>query len=396
MSYKPNRTVCAMLALVGEGIGHTVNFDFLSLSPDEWKMLRKESETQGVSLLAFSAIKGYETLMPLGVFEKWQQQAMSALLMNGRVAGVREKLVQLLENNNIDYIIFKGERSASYYPAPMFRTQGDIDVLVPPSQLEKARGVLCENGFTCEHGAFFSDGVCLEIGVRVPGIPSGSLGREIEEYMASPATVRLGGYVTFDDTYHAVCILLHMLHHMFSSGFGIRHLCDFACFIDKTRGEPFWQQALIPTLERFGLFRFACALGECCRSYLGVALPEGFSDVPGSVCEDLMRDILENGNFGRKNTERARSGNMLTSHEKAENPRGAFASMLGNLHYSVRRSRPVRRCILLYPFMFAWRVMRYLWLWLCGKRSSLSKLEYYASERREVYDRLKVFETEEN
>ena len=57
----------------------------------------------------------------------------------------QDKLINLLENNNIPCVILKGCAAAVYYPKPYLRTMGDVDFLVPQNKLEKTMELMESN-----------------------------------------------------------------------------------------------------------------------------------------------------------------------------------------------------------------------------------------------------------
>ncbi len=54
----------------------------------------------------------------------------------------QDKLIKLLDANDIPCVILKGFAAAQYYPKPHLRAMGDIDVLVTRDRFEKAIKVL--------------------------------------------------------------------------------------------------------------------------------------------------------------------------------------------------------------------------------------------------------------
>lgn len=62
------------------------------------------------------------------------------------------------------------------------------------------------------------------------------------------------------DLHQAVILLLHTAHHLVSEGVGLRQLCDWACFVNKTQGEEFWHTKFIPLVKEIGMYNFASIL----------------------------------------------------------------------------------------------------------------------------------------
>ena len=64
----------------------------------------------------------------------------------------QDKLIKLLDENDIPCVILKGSAAAQYYPKPHLRAMGDVDFLVPSVKFYEAAKVLEDNGYNYEHG----------------------------------------------------------------------------------------------------------------------------------------------------------------------------------------------------------------------------------------------------
>ena len=129
--------------------------------------------------------------------------------------------------------------------------------------------------------------------------------------------------------------------------------------------------------------------------YLHSACPEGAQTADEQVCRELMEDLLAAGNFGRKDQQRMRAGNMLPEYGQEKGKKGKLAMLFHTLRQSSVRLKPAleHKPVRLFFYM-SYRVLRYMLLFLSGKRANLLKSADYADERRSIYDRLHMFETE--
>lgn len=69
-----------------------------------------------------------------------------------RLLHEQDKLLKLLEANNISCVILKGCTAAMYYPKPYLRSMGDVDFLVRQDQFDDAIGLMESNGYVCIEG----------------------------------------------------------------------------------------------------------------------------------------------------------------------------------------------------------------------------------------------------
>ena len=315
---------------------------------------------------------------------------------NEKVRNYGKYLDSLLTQNGINHIILKGFASAYYYPDPQKRQLGDIDFLVEGEDLEKTEKLLLSEGFIksldghSHHILFQKDGAEFEMHHTIAGIPNGKAGEIFKEFFKGAAAKFIdNGFHNPSPEIHGAAILLHTIHHMTLDGLGLRHLLDFVYFVDKTVNEPFWEESLLPLLKRSGTLDFAAAIAKTGAKYLKTTCPDWAKNVPDSLCDEIIFDIMSLGTFGRKNAERSAAGRMTVKSGK----KGKIVSAIHTLHRTMRTACPILQKVpILYPFCFVYRVLKYLVLALFGKKKSVLKISAQADERNKIYNKLHIFE----
>jgi len=89
----------------------------------------------------------------------------------------------------IPYVILKGQVSASYYPNPMLRSMGDVDILIHKEDREKVDELFKDEGFIKRsdaekhdyHWAYKMDRASLELHWDLPGLPESMVNRYVED-----------------------------------------------------------------------------------------------------------------------------------------------------------------------------------------------------------------------
>ena len=373
----------------------------------DWESVKNESSAQAVNLLAFDSVKKYEKLLPEEVYEMWFSTASGALMFNLRLMEIQSKVVNMLDNIGVKFVILKGTAASEYYSNPELRALGDIDILINESDLDKVTDLFISKGLTKEkeenecHVVFRKGSVSIEVHYQISGVPFGKVGDRVLEFMsdviasANVGVCEFGKFYTPKPEYHGLITLLHMQHHMLGEGLGLRHLCDWERFVRKTINETFWREKLIPLLKEIGLYTYAKAITKTCAIYLGGILPEWVKEIDDGLCLEIITDVLKGGNFGRKDKARSSSGALISEHGKAGTKHGKVHNAFKFTHRVVVIKYPiVKKVFILYPFLFGYRILRYLTLRIFGKRPSLTKTIEMANERKSVYDKLHVFETE--
>lgn len=395
----------AVIQLVRTGLGFPSDYDFSQLTESEWLSALEESRDQALQLTAFNGVAKIKKLLPQCAYKKWVAVATSSLVSNERVLEAQNALTSLLDKHGVNHIIIKGYASAYCYPDYNMRNFGDVDFLVNRAQMDNVEKVLLSDGYVKRidehlfHRVYTKGDAHIEMHFEPAGIPEGAAGKILRDFLKDAETrYAVPDFVNFHNPHpdvHAVVILLHSLHHMMGHGMGLRHLCDWGMFVSKTYKDSVWDQKLIPLLKQTGLMKFASILTKTSSLYFGTPLPDWAQGVDEDICREVMNDSFSLGNFGLKNEERAFSGYFISNHGKSGTKNGKLVSLAKTLRDTMFSTYPIlRKCILLYPFIFVWRIVKYLFLMALGKKLSLVKLNSYANERKKLYQKFELFDAE--
>lgn len=373
----------------------------------DWQAVMKEAAHQAVLISAFDAAAAYRAYMPAEIYMQTFQRVSRGMMSNLQVNAAQRALTALLEKKGYPYVILKGEAAAAYYPRPDLRHLGDVDFLIDPAQKEEIGQLLEAEGYAGSmhehvcHVVYKKPGAHLEMHFEIAGIPYGKAGEQVRSYMAdalAQAEQAQQGSDRFSvpaPAHHGLILLLHMSHHMVAEGLGLRHLCDWAAFVDRTWKDAFWQEKLLPMLREIGLMKYAAVMTRAASRAVGTACPE-WAQADDALCDAVLHDILTGGNFGRKDKERSSAGMMISEHGKDGIRHGSLHNLWHTLHRSTAEVFPVvKKVRVLHPVLDVYRAGLYLGRRAVGKRPSLLRMAPLAQERRSVYEQLEIFETKE-
>lgn len=393
-----------LLKLLSSSINGTrAQIDEETLKQTDWNTIGLFSSKQAVSLAVFDAVTPYKKYIPSNVYDKWYAHILKGFSKNSVLEAAQKQLHEQI-CADCDYVVLKGMAAAQYYPRPELRNLGDIDFLVNAQNADEISQAILSMGYQehsendC-HVCFVKKPAALEMHHEIPGIPYGKTGEKVREFvkgiLQSAKTVSYGSntFKSPDDMYNGVVLLLHMQHHMVSEGLGLRHLTDWACYINKTHSETFWQE-LLPFFKSIGIYKYAQVMTKLCSLYLGSLCPDWAEEAEGALCEAIIKDVLSGGNFGRLDETRKASGMMVSEHGKGGVKHGKLYNLARALHTSMFTVYPiVKKVPVLYPFLYVWRVLLYVFKVIKGERVSLIKASGTANERKSLYSQLKIFET---
>lgn len=156
-----------------------------------------------------------------------------------------ERVIQLLNSEDIEPILVKGWSMARHYPEPALRPYGDIDLFVRPEQFERAGKI-----FESEEGRkFFVD---LHKGAEHLDEQS------FESLFVRSETVKLGEVsvrvLSPEDHLRILCV--HFLHH---GAWRPAGLCDIALLAEAACSNFDWDACLTQNRKRAGWI--ICAVG---------------------------------------------------------------------------------------------------------------------------------------
>ncbi len=374
----------------------------VNLNEDNLNAVWSEAYTQAVTLMAFQHFGSENFKGELPVFIR--NSLNQTLADNAKIDFEHVRICNMMKNAGVRCTILKGYASALYYPDPLMRSMGDVDFLVDTDDFEKAAKVLAENNYKTTgknhdvHDVYFNDVGRCEMHFQPSGIPDGKAGVKVRKYLSgllddSVAVKTELGEITVPSVYHhGLIILLHMCHHLTGDGLGLRHLCDWAVFLNSI-GEAEFLEMFEKTFKDIGLWQFAKIMTFICTEYLGLKGMTWAQDADRKLADCILIDIIIGGNFGQKNIDRSHESLLISSKNQKE--KSMFRQFFISLNVVVCKNwKSARKYRFLLPLGWLFFGTRYIIRSLLGKRPKIrpKKVAEDASERMDIYSGLKLFE----
>lgn len=371
----------------------------------DWSEVIRESLYQGVHLIAFQ--RGNELELSDGTRNEIRTLLRKYFMRNFLINRQHTAIHRLMTENGISYCIIKGAASAFYYPDPFQRGMGDVDFFVHERDFGKAEKLLTDNGFLIPdqvkdyHTVLVKDSCKFEMHKELSGIPNNEIGDRIRacyETLTEDAILTSNAEATFkrpSPFHHGLILLLHTQLHLFNEGIGLRHLCDWAVFVNSMTDEAF-RETFEKTLRGLGMWRFAQVLGLAAHIALGLPYRSWMGDTQADhelACSILL-DFLDGGNFGVKDKSRSRVYESQLFRDDSK-------SQVGNAFHTVnewlRGVWPVtKKCPLLLPFGWVYYICRRTVLVIRGKkkRIRIRKTVKNSKKRQKIYRKLRLFQND--
>ena len=288
-------------------------------APVDWGEVYRLAEEQSVIGLVAA---GIDTLPPS---ERPPQQFIlqfvgSTLQLEQRNKAMNAfvaKLIKKLRNKDVYTLLVKGQGIAQCYEKPLWRSAGDVDLLLSQDNYNKAKAVLMPLASSIEaedinrkHQGMVIDGWVVELhGTLITGI-SNRLNRVIDEVQSS---IFFSGEVRSwlnKDTQvflpspnnDVFLVFSHILEHFYVEGIGLRQICDW-CRLLLTYREEIDVQLLERRLRDAKILTEWKGFAALAVDFLGMpaeAMLLYDDATKWRKKADKIRDlILKSGNFGR-------------------------------------------------------------------------------------------------
>lgn len=383
-----------------------------TIKNEELSDILTEAKAQTVFSTVFSLLQENLKNFSKKEFLHCQESFFANVMTNTNNFMEHAELHKLMTERGIPYVAIKGLASAYYYPDPSLRDMGDVDFLVFEKNFEMAKQAVLSAGFAVDHGgdngdihiAFKREPLSIWEQHRcVNGVPNGFVGelirKETDRTIETSELVELDGAVCRipDKLHHGLIMLLHMVSHMTSEGIGLRHLCDWAVFANSIENDEF-VKLFKDKLSQFGLWKFAQTMTAVSEKYLGADHKKWAEnpDLEGNYLEGVITDILNGGNFGKKDMNRYREIKYISNrNERTVDDKGVVAQAVNTLNKKVYNDHAfIDRHKVFLPVGWIAEGGKYIGLLVSGKRKTqgTSAMLKEASKRKDIYSKMKLFE----
>ncbi len=292
----------------------------------DWNALfafMKEQALLGVGFHGIERMKREGVDVPREVLLQWyaisEQIRQRNVLMNMRCV----ELVEMLKKDGFESCILKGQGNAMMYPESYSRMSGDIDVWLKKNgeatlSDEYVREVIRyakehhPEGIAAYHHVDYGDfyGVEVELHYLPAYVSSPIVNARLRKWQKKLEDEQFSHKVDLPDgagqiaiptiEFNIVYQLLHMIHHVFDEGIGLRQMMDYYYLLQKAKDEEITKREDVrETLKWLNMEKFAGMVMWVLHEVFG--LEEELMIVPQDERRGkfLLGEILYGGNFGK-------------------------------------------------------------------------------------------------
>ena len=320
-SLEADKNIQAFFTLLRAGLWEDVDCtDFGAqgfTEPIDWEEVYRLAEEQSVVGLVLAGIEHSYVKPPQELLLQWIGEVQIIEQQNKSLNDYLAKLIELLRNKDVYAILIKGQGVAQCYDKPLWRSSGDIDLLLSEGEYEKAKALLLPLTIDVEkeYKSFKHQGMTMEGGhvVELHGTVHSRLSKRIDKGVDEAQNdVFYGGNVR---SWHngrtpvflpgvdsdVIFVFTHILHHFYIEGIGLRQICDWCRLLWTYRSKLDLQllESRIRKMELMSEWKVFYNLANRCLGMpdygSGLMVHDSRYD---KKADRVMEFVLESGNFG--------------------------------------------------------------------------------------------------
>ncbi len=268
----------------------------------DYNKLYKLVRSHNLAAVAFSVVKNSDpSAMPKEILKKLENAFYDTIMLYNRQSYIIDELSELLSDNKIKHIYFKGAEIRDYFPVPEVRAMGDIDILIPLDARDRVKNILTGSGYSLinSNGPVYDytkNGVIIEVHSKIINGKVGNANAENCFLDAMENGIFNGYRGNLSPEYHFAYLLTHIAHHFWFYGAGVKMILDLAVMLQHFDINL---NTVFQKMDEIGLAHFSkIILSVCCKWF-------GYGEEYISETQDTEAFLLDYGAFGNTNRNKA-------------------------------------------------------------------------------------------
>lgn len=313
---KVNNTIEAFFALLRAGLWE----NDVQLAPygrlDYGEILKIAQEQSVVGLVAAGLEHVTDVKVPQAVVLQFVGETLQIEQRNKAMNAFIAEQASILQSKEIEYVLLKGQGIAQCYERPLWRSSGDVDLLLDEKNFCKAQQYLYTIASAYEpllkeekHQEFTVGQWIVELHGNQPSHFSKKTDRLLEKIQAEALIAKKTRvWINAETKIHLFCVdddihfvFTHLLKHFFRGGIGLRQICDW-CRLLWSYKDTIDVALLESRLSQMGLLSEWHAFAALAAGWLGMsqeAIPLYSEKALWKRKSNRIIDfVLLTGNFG--------------------------------------------------------------------------------------------------
>lgn len=290
--------------------------DTLSATPDEqmWEIIFRQAKRQSLLGVCFEGINKLpqEQIPPREIRHKWLVTVNKMKSNNALMCSMASRLTREFAERGIRSCVLKGVGVASYYPEPLYRQNGDIDIWV---ECDRKTAIKATTELTSVQQVVYHhlivdpiENIEVEVHTTPSWLCNPFLNKDVQKWFAQmkeeQMNCRVENYWNGSEEYFChprpgfdlVYSMMHIFRHLCDEGIGLRHMVDYYFILKGSTKQD--REMAARTLESFHLEKILKAVCHVMKALFNMTdeqLPAAADPEEG---EKLMKEMWRGGNFG--------------------------------------------------------------------------------------------------
>lgn len=274
----------------------------------DWSYIIPLVTGQGISALVWDNIQQAITdcQIPTGQQQSKAEKIKRVLTVENIIKQYRQRKALSIEiadiwaQEGVKTYCLKGWALSTYYPKPELREFGDFDCYLG-ADFERGNKVAIANGakfnpHDYRHSHIYYKGLTIENHRYFLPVRGNARNKRLEQYLVEviPYDRRIENSNVYypSPQFHALFIILHMLQHFLYENITLRHMLDWAYFVNAEKANIDWRE-FNAKCEEAGATRFVEALNHICTQHMGLELDGTGLKADSRYAAKILNDTLE-------------------------------------------------------------------------------------------------------
>ena len=319
---KLDNNIQAFFELVQAGLWGEGNPDIWIDGTPDWNNIYRLAHEQSVLGLVLAGLELSKVKPSKDVLLQWIGDVQVIEQRNKAMNKFVAELIERLRKAEIYAILVKGQGIAQCYEKPLWRSSGDVDLLLSEDNYKKAKALLIPLADSVEQEFVF----LKHLGMRISGWEvelhgsqrprlSKRIDRNVDEvqrdvfYDGKVRSWMNGNTSVFlpapDED--VIFVFTHILHHYYQEGIGLRQICDW-CRLLWTFRSSIDVALLDERLRKMGLISEWKSFAAYAVDYLGMPMETMplYSSAKkwAKKAKRINEYVMEVGNFGHNRSQK--------------------------------------------------------------------------------------------
>lgn len=265
-----------------------------TLLTEDWKQLFRLAHSQGVTGLFIDGVARDSMRPENGLWDQWIAHLFYLEQANRYISQRGEAWIKRLGDADISASVFKGSSVGAWYPEPLHRSHGDIDIVISDGW-GRLEPMLVQE----EWGPYRSDedeiileeknGLLVEFHRRWEYLYNPWTNRRLQQWCRNAKAV--------DNELYLVCLILHIQRHFLTYGIGLKQVCDVAVMLCRASLD---RHRVAFLLRRLDAERFSRLLFGFIAIHLGSVEDFPLSPIKAGKGLELLNDVILHEGYNSK------------------------------------------------------------------------------------------------